>query len=277
MWTRPLSRQDRRRVPIGHITNGVHVPSWLAPQMFRLYDRHLGTGWHEHSSEAQNLGRHRKRRRRRALGNAPQPEIAAARFRARAAPMEQAERRGESPRNAAAARQRAESRCADHRICAALRHLQARQSDSGRHRTARARWSTIPSARCSSFSPAKRIRATSRASACCSRSRELMRDPQFADKFVFVEDYDINVGRHFVQGVDVWLNNPRRPLEASRHQRPESGAERRPESFGARRLVGRSLRRPERLRHRHRQNAFQHERPRHARRRRPVPRRCAKK
>jgi alpha-glucan phosphorylase-like protein len=44
---------------------------------------------------------------------------------------------------------------------------------------------------------------------------ELMRDPQFADKFVFVEDYDINVGCHFVQGVDVWLNNPRRPLEAS--------------------------------------------------------------
>ena len=35
------------------------------------------------------------------------------------------------------------------------------------------------------------------------------------DKFVFVEDYDINVGRYFVQGVDVWLNNPRRPLEAS--------------------------------------------------------------
>jgi len=43
----------------------------------------------------------------------------------------------------------------------------------------------------------------------------MMRDSQFADKFVFVEDYDINVGRHFVQGVDVWLNNPRRPLEAS--------------------------------------------------------------
>jgi starch phosphorylase len=32
---------------------------------------------------------------------------------------------------------------------------------------------------------------------------------------VFVEDYDINTCRHFVQGVDVWLNNPRRPLEAS--------------------------------------------------------------
>jgi glycogen phosphorylase len=43
----------------------------------------------------------------------------------------------------------------------------------------------------------------------------MMRDSRFADKIVFVEDYDINVGRHFVQGVDVWLNTPRRPLEAS--------------------------------------------------------------
>ena len=40
-------------------------------------------------------------------------------------------------------------------------------------------------------------------------------DPQFQGRIVFVEDYDINVGRHLVQGVDVWLNNPRRPLEAS--------------------------------------------------------------
>jgi starch phosphorylase len=44
---------------------------------------------------------------------------------------------------------------------------------------------------------------------------EMMRDSEFADKFVFIEDYDINVGRYLVQGVDVWLNNPRRPLEAS--------------------------------------------------------------
>src|SRR5262249_39475675 len=36
-----------------HITNGVHVPSWLAPQMSRLYDRHLGTGWNQRSNEPQ--------------------------------------------------------------------------------------------------------------------------------------------------------------------------------------------------------------------------------
>ena len=42
-----------------------------------------------------------------------------------------------------------------------------------------------------------------------------MKDDRFAGKILFIEDYDINVGRHLVQGVDVWLNTPRRPLEAS--------------------------------------------------------------
>jgi starch phosphorylase len=42
----------------------------------------------------------------------------------------------------------------------------------------------------------------------------LMRDSRFAGKLLFIEDYDISVGRFLVQGVDVWLNNPRRPLEA---------------------------------------------------------------
>jgi starch phosphorylase len=39
--------------------------------------------------------------------------------------------------------------------------------------------------------------------------------PELRGRVMFVEDYDINVGRHLVQGVDVWLNNPRRPQEAS--------------------------------------------------------------
>ena len=37
----------------------------------------------------------------------------------------------------------------------------------------------------------------------------------FGGRIVFIEDYDINVARHLVQGVDVWLNTPRRPKEAS--------------------------------------------------------------
>src|SRR5207302_10158545 len=65
---------------------------------------------------------------------------------------------------------------------------------------------------------------------------ELMRHRQFADKFVFVEDYDINVGRHLVRGVDVWLNNPRRLFEAS-----GTSGQKVAESLRAGRLVGGSV------------------------------------
>lgn len=44
---------------------------------------------------------------------------------------------------------------------------------------------------------------------------EICRREEFRGHIVFLEDYDINVARYMVQGVDVWLNNPRRPLEAS--------------------------------------------------------------
>ena len=51
MWWNLYPGKPEDAVPIGHITNGVHVPSWLAPQMRRLYDRHLGVGWMNRSSE----------------------------------------------------------------------------------------------------------------------------------------------------------------------------------------------------------------------------------
>jgi starch phosphorylase len=43
----------------------------------------------------------------------------------------------------------------------------------------------------------------------------LSQQPEFMGKVVFVENYDMNVARHLVAGVDVWLNTPRRPREAS--------------------------------------------------------------
>src|SRR5579871_301730 len=52
MWRGLAPDKTEDKVPIGHITNGVHVPTWLAPQMYRLYDRHLGTNWTQHGSEA---------------------------------------------------------------------------------------------------------------------------------------------------------------------------------------------------------------------------------
>ena len=107
----PASRKTR--VPIGHITNGVHVPSWLAPQMFRLYDRHLGAGWHEHSAEARIW---------EGIENVDDGELWETHLSlksrllefVRSRAMEQAERRGESAGNAAYASGAClEPRCAD--------------------------------------------------------------------------------------------------------------------------------------------------------------------
>ncbi len=44
---------------------------------------------------------------------------------------------------------------------------------------------------------------------------ELSKDPRFINRLVFLENYDMNIGRRLTSGVDLWLNNPRRPNEAS--------------------------------------------------------------
>src|SRR5437899_1291965 len=51
MWRDLFPERDDRQIPIGHITNGVHVHTWLAPEMRMVYDRHLGPDWPQRSSK----------------------------------------------------------------------------------------------------------------------------------------------------------------------------------------------------------------------------------
>jgi starch phosphorylase len=213
MWTGLYPGRPEDAVPIGHITNGVHVPTWLAPQMFRLYDRHLGTGWHERSGDAriwegiENVddgelwethlslkARLLEFVRRRAVEQA----------RRREEPQETLQKLGRllSPDalTIGFARRFATYKRAD-LILRDIEKLASMVNDPKRPAQFVFAGKAHPR-----DEPGKRV---------LQQIAELMRDRQFADKFVFVEDYDINVGRHFVQGVDVWLNNPRRPLEAS--------------------------------------------------------------
>ena len=180
MWTRLYPGKSEDSVPIGHITNGVHVPSWLAPQMSRLYDRHLGAGWQEHSGESRIW---------EGIENIDDGELwethLSLKLRllefVRSRAVEQAQRRREPAE--------------------VLQRL-------GRVLT--------PDALTIGF--ARRFATYKRANLILADIEKLagmVNDPKRPVQFVFVEDYDINVGRYFVQGVDVWLNNPRRPLEAS--------------------------------------------------------------
>ena len=50
--------------------------------------------------------------------------------------------------------------------------------------------------------------------AIIQRIIHIAREDPFRNRVVFLEDYNMNIGRYLVEGVDVWLNNPRRPMEA---------------------------------------------------------------
>ncbi len=213
MWVGLSPGKTEDSVPIGHVTNGVHVPSWLAPQMFRLYDRHLGTGWHLHSSEAAIW---------EGIENVDDGELwethLSLKLRlldfVRRRAVQQAHRRNEPDENLQRL-ERAMSpdaltigfarRFATYKranlILADLERLAAMVNDPKQPVQFVFAGKAHPL-----DEPGKRV---------LQQIADLMRNERFADKFIFVEDYDINVGRHFVQGVDVWLNNPRRPLEAS--------------------------------------------------------------
>ncbi|HEV8415621.1 MAG TPA: alpha-glucan family phosphorylase [Bryobacteraceae bacterium] len=213
MWTGLFPGKTEDSVPIGHITNGVHVPTWLAPQMFRLYDRHLGTGWHEHSGESRIW---------ESIENVDDGELWETHLSLKArllefvrrAAVEQAERREESPEilrrlsrilspdvlTIGFARRFATYKRAN-LILADMEKLASMVNDPNRPVQFVFAGKAHPK-----DEPGKRV---------LQQIAELTRDLKVGERFVFVENYDINVGRFFVQGVDVWLNSPRRPLEAS--------------------------------------------------------------
>ncbi len=213
MWRGLYPDKPEDAVPIGHVTNGVHVPSWLAPQMRRLYDRHLGVGWHRQSGLAQTW---------EAIETVDDGELWETHFTLKGQLLhfirrrmhEQAERRGEPAKSLKLldkvfspdaltigfARRFATYKRAN-LLLADMERLAAMINDAKRPVQFVFAGKAHPH-----DEPGKRV---------LQQVAQMMRNPDFADKFVFVEDYDINVGRHMVQGVDVWLNSPRRPLEAS--------------------------------------------------------------
>jgi starch phosphorylase len=213
MWKCLYPGKPEDAVPIGHITNGVHVPSWLAPQMCRLYDRHLGVDWQRTSGEARTWEE---------IENVDDGELWETHLSlksqlldfARRRAREQAERRSEAKEHLLKldkvlspdaltigfARRFATYKRAN-LVLADMQRLALMVNDPKRPVQFLFAGKAHPH-----DEPGKRV---------LQQIAEMMRDPKFADKFVFIEDYDINVGRYLVQGVDVWLNNPRRPLEAS--------------------------------------------------------------
>ncbi|MGL4594442.1 MAG: alpha-glucan family phosphorylase [Thermoguttaceae bacterium] len=213
MWHCLWPYMPEEKIPIGHITNGVHVPSWMAWQMNTLFERHLSSNWSEESIDPSVwAGIHQIDpgeiwETHNALKNLLVGFV-------RRRVSRQCRRRGES----------------DDVIDRARTVLDPQILTIGFGR----RFATYKRATlvlneidrmariCNDADRPVQFVFAGKAHPADNPGKEfiqtianLRNDPRFANRFVFIEDYDINVCRHMVQGVDVWLNNPRRPLEAS--------------------------------------------------------------
>jgi len=213
MWKDLWGSHVEEEVPIGHITNGVHVPSWLSAQMLQLYDRLFPANWFRRLGEPDVWQR---------IHDCDPGELWETHYALKNLLLQfvrrrlarQCRRRGESEATVEAALKVLDPNVLT--IGFARRFATYKRADLvlGELDTM-ARLVGDPDRPIQLIFAGKAHPADEPGKGLIRKIANLRHDPRFAGRVVFVEDYDINVCRHLIQGVDVWLNNPRRPLEAS--------------------------------------------------------------
>jgi starch phosphorylase len=213
MWQNVWPGVPVEEMPITSITNGVHAPSWVSGDMAGLLDRYLGPRWREdpgdpvlwariHQIPDEELWRTHERRRERL--------VAYARNRLRT----HLEARGAPPAEVAQADEVLNPE--------ALTIGFARRFATYKRATLLLRDMERLTRILTDKNFPVQIIFAGKAHPQDSPGKELIRQiihserrPEIRRRMVFVEDYDLDVARYLVQGVDVWLNTPRRPMEAS--------------------------------------------------------------
>jgi starch phosphorylase len=209
MWNWLYPDRQRDEVPITAITNGIHTASWLAPELRQVYDAYMGQEWIQRPDNQElwqriyeipndvlwsirrklrhNLIMFVRQRTRQRFQRLSQPPAIWPVLEEEALTVGFA-RRFASYKRATL-------------IFSDLERLKAILNDSGR--------------------PVQLIFA-GKTHPTDEAGQQLIRDvyqfsmqPGLAGRVVFLEEYDIALGRELVKGVDLWLNTPRRPFEAS--------------------------------------------------------------
>ncbi len=213
MWAHLWPWRVEEEVPIGHITNGVHVPSWLAYPMQLLYDKYLGPDWQQgmgnpevwqkiYDVDPGELWETHNVLKSRLLDFV------------RRRVSRQCRRRNEDESTIEAARSMLNPNALT--IGFARRFATYKRADLLLQNMDKfVELISDPNRPVQFIFAGKAHPADEPGKKLVQAIANLRHDPVFNGRIVFVEDYEINVGRHLVQGVDVWLNNPRRPLEAS--------------------------------------------------------------
>ncbi len=213
MWNNLWEGAPESEVPIGHVTNGVHFRSWVSFEMNQLYDRYLGPKWREEPSDpklwertesipAGELWRTHERRRERL--------VAYARQRLRAQLLSRGAQQ-------AAVDEAEEVLSPDHlTIGFARRFASYKRANLLIRNPERLAHILNDAAR-----PVQIIYAgkahpqDDTGKQLIQAIVDLARRSEFRRKIVFLENYDMSSARYMLQGCDVWLNTPLRPLEAS--------------------------------------------------------------
>ena len=212
MWRGLWPTASELEVPIMSITNGVHLPSWVAPELGRLYRDYLGPGW---------LDRHDDPATWRGLDAMPDRELWDTHVALKLHLLIFLRER---------ARQLWAGRSSSAQVAAAGALLDSDILTIGFAR----RFATYKRATLMFRDPArlkaimtdphrpvqlifagKAHPADEPGKVALQAIYRAAADPAYAGRIAFVEDYDMDVARHLVQGVDVWLNTPRPPMEAS--------------------------------------------------------------
>jgi len=213
MWASLWPWRAEEEVPVGHITNGVHVPSWLAGQMRRLYDRVLPENWYLQTGEPEVWANFE----RVTPGELWETHVSLKNRLieySRRKLVSQGERRGESQEVLDSHRTALDPHAL--LIGFARRFAPYKRADLITREFEAFIELMADSERPIQFIFAGKAHpADDHGKQIIQRIYKMSQQPEFKGRVVLLEDYDINLGRHLVQGVDVWLNNPRRPLEAS--------------------------------------------------------------
>ncbi len=211
MW-QPLFGGDEADVPIGHVTNGVHLPTWMGNEFRTLLDRHLGDGWWRRADDPEVWA---------PVADIPAAELWEARSLARSSLVGWARevaakdrlRRGDSLEWAELGMnglaEDALTLGFARRVAGYKRlYLLTRDVDRMARLMAGDR-------------PVQLLiagKAHPKDDGAKAMVRELFANrgnPELAERVFFLEDYDIEIGRRLTAGCDVWVNVPRPPLEAS--------------------------------------------------------------
>ena len=214
MWTDLYPGLSQNKIPIGYITNGVHIPSWAPKRTWEFWERHDSHRWRDRLDDPR-FWKHMSD-----PSTVSDEELWALRYELRRAMIEFVRKR--------AHQQRAFGGATGEEALLRLLSFDVLTIGYARrfapYKRAPLLFSDMAKAQLLFDDPSRPIQIiyAGKAHPRDTEGKEYLRQVvniahqhPFFGKVIFLENYDMNIARHLVSGCDVWLNTPRRPLEAS--------------------------------------------------------------